>query len=229
MKPQYFAAVAGTLLVVALILLFAGRSLPGDGQVADSPPRLITALGEGEIQVKPDQVTLTFGVATWTQGASAVEAEALNGASVRRLRETLISAGASEAQIETGRLTVVPLTRQDYAGKTYLAGFAAQNRVTVTLPPGPRVDTLIAAGLANGATSLEETVYRVLDPEAAMQEALGAAIANAGRQAQAIAGSQDRTLGELMSVEVLAEERVEQAPVPGDLLFRVQVRLTYRF
>jgi len=228
-KPQQFAVLAGTLLVVALILLFAGRTSPEEGQAADTPPRLITALGEGEIQVKPEQVSLTFGVTSWTQGASAVEVEALNVASVNRLRETLISTGLTEAQVETGQILVTPLTRQDYAGKTYLAGFTAENWVRVTVPPGPRVDTLTAAGLANGATSLADTTYRALDLGEARQQALTAAVASATRQAEAIAAAQDRSLGELVSVEVLAEERADEAAVPGDLRVRLQVRVTYRF
>jgi uncharacterized protein YggE len=230
-KPQQFAALAGSLLVMALILLFAGRPAPAKDQGAVKPPRTITVSGDGEVRAKPDQVTLTFGVSTWTQGASAAEAEASHLASVDRLTSAIERADVEPGAIEAQVPAVQPLTRQDYAGKTYLAGYQAVSRVIVTLDAIQKADRVIAASLANGATSLESAVYGLRNPEDARREAVNAAIANARQRAAAIASAQDNSLGDLLSVEVIEEEAptAPSAATGGPLLFRVRVKATFQF
>ncbi|MFZ5824505.1 MAG: SIMPL domain-containing protein [Bacillota bacterium] len=232
MKPQHFAALAGVLVVMALILLVAERPAPeSSSQAAESPPRTVTVTGEGEMRAKPDQVTLTFGVSTWTQGASAGEAEALNLASRDRLTETLKRAGVDPDHLSATHPLVTPLTRQDYAGKTYLTGHQAVSRVTVTVTALQRADGLMAAGLANGATSLDEVVYGLTSAEGVRQRAVQAALENAAVRAGAIAQAEGQSLGDLLVVEVLEEEAPtpQSATAPGDLIFRVKVRATYNF
>lgn len=231
MKPQHFAVLAGSLLVMALILLVAERPAPGKDQAAKAPPRTVTVMGEGEVRARPDQVTLTFGISTWTHGASAAEAEALNLASVMKLTESIQQAGVDAEAIATERPKVTPLTRQDYAGKTYLTGFESVSRVTVTVTDLDRADAVIAAGLANGATSLESAVYGLANPAETRQKALQAAIDNAREQAAAIVTHQDKNLGDLLAVEVLEEEApaAQAGSTPGALRFKVRVKATYQF
>lgn len=231
MKPQHFAALVSLLVAVALILLLAGRPAPEKEQAADTLPRTVTVMGEGETRARPDQVTLTFGVSTWTQGASAAEAEASNLASRERLTDTLIRMGVVSHEIDAGHPTVAPLTRQDYAGKTYLTGYEASSHVVVTLTALHKAEAVIAAGLANGATGLESVVYGLQSPDGMRQRAVQAALENAVEHASAIVGAQDRTLGELVAVELIQEESptARTAASPGDLLFRVRVKATYRF
>lgn len=231
MKPQYFAALASLLVVMALLLLVAGRPAPDRNQAAASPPRTVTVTGEGEMRAKPDQVTLTFGVSTWTQGASAAEAEALNLASRDRLIDTLKRAGVDPDHLDAAHPLITPLTRQDYAGKTYLTGYQAVSRVVVTVTALQRADALMAAGLANGATSLEQVAYGLTNADGARLRAVQAAIEDAAEHAAAIVQTDGQKLGDLVSVEVLEEEAptARTAASPGDLVFRVRVRATYNF
>lgn len=212
---------------MALILLFAGRPDPGTEPPADSPPRTVTVMGEGEKRVKPDQVTLTFGIAAWTQGASAAEAEALALASVLTLTEAVQRAGVEAGSVQAAQPLVTPLTRQDYAGKTYMTGFQSAAQVVVRVTNLARADAVIAAGLANGATSLDSVVYGLAEPEAARREAVQAAIANARERAADIVTSQDRTLGEMLSVEVVQEEL--QGTTPGSQTVRARVVATFGY
>lgn len=216
---------------MALILLFAGRPIPGKDQAADKLPRTVTVMGEGEIRARPDQVTLTFGVTTWTQGASAAEAEALNLASLGRLTDRIETAGVADDAIAASHPVVTPLTRQDYAGKTYLTGYQAASQVVVTVTALNKADSVMALGLANGATSLDSILYGLDEPNETRQRAVAAAIENALIQASAIATGQGRTLGELLSVEVIQEEAptARSASSPGALLYRVKVKATYSF
>jgi len=230
-KPQYFAALVSALALMALILLLPGRPFPGASQTEAIPPRLVTVLGEGEVRAKPDQVTLTFGVTTWTQGASAAEAEALNAASVDRLQDALQSAGADAAQIEARHPAVRPLTRQDYAGKTYLTGYEVTSDVVVTLTNLQRTDAVVAAGLANGATELTAAAYGLRDPADVRERALQAATANARGRAAAAVQTQNRSLGDMVGVEMVAEEApaADSVASPAALVYRVQVRGTFEY
>lgn len=113
MKPQHFAAVAGTLLLVALVLIMTGRPQadPARNAAVQPPAHMITVAGEGEVRVKPDLATFSFGVLT--NGASAAEAEALNVASVQRVRDALVNAGVDEHGLEISRKLVSAVTFQD--------------------------------------------------------------------------------------------------------------------
>lgn len=216
---------------MALILLVAGRPTPTEDQAAETAPRIVTVTGEGEMRATPDQVSLTFGVSTWTQGASAAEAEALNLASRNRLIEAVKRTGVDPSGIDAADSLVAPLTRQDYAGKTYLTGYEAVSRVRVVVSAIQKADAVMAAGLANGATSLDEVRYGLGNPDGVRQKAVRAAIDNARDRAAAIVQGEDRPLGTLLSVEVLEEESptAESAVTPGSLLFRVRVRASYNF
>lgn len=230
MKPQHFAALAGALALAVLVLLFTGRSAVGPDRAAQ-PPRLVTVFGEGEVRTKPDQVILTFDVSSWTQGASAAEAEALNLASVGRLRSAVESAGADLALVDAARPVVVPLTRQDYAGKTYMTGYQATSTVVVTLTNLQRADAVIAAGLGNGATGLTSAVYGLRDVTEVRQRALQAATTNARDRATAAMEGQNRSLGEMVELEVLVDEGPAAGTVSSanSLVYRVRVKATYEY
>lgn len=230
MKPQHFAALAGALALAVLVLLFTGRPVVGPGQAAPSP-RMVTVFGEGEVRAKPDQVILTFDVSSWTQGASAAEAEALNLASVGRLRSAVESAGADASLIDAARPVITPLTRQDYAGKTYLTGYHAASTVVVTLTNLQRADAVTAAALGNGATGLTSAVYGLKDPTETRQRALQAAVASARARAAAIVEGQSRSLGSLVELEMLTDEGPASGTVStaNSLVYRVRIRASYEY
>nr|WP_280953611.1 SIMPL domain-containing protein [Symbiobacterium terraclitae] len=188
-------------------------------------------MGQGEVRVKPDQVTLYFSVTTWKQGASAAEAEALHDASVARLQEALQGAGADAAAVAIHAPKVRPLTRQDVAGVVHLTGYEVSTRVEVTLTNLQRMDGVVDAALAGGATELADVAYGLRDAADARQRALQAAVTDARSKALACAQGQNRSLGDLVAVEVVAEE----APVAGSrssptaLVYRVEVRGTFEY
>lgn len=231
MKPQQFAALVVGLALMALILLLPGRPVPVVSQAEPPQPRTVTVLGQGEVRVKPDQATLYFGVTTWKEGASAAEAEALNAASVAQLQEALLGAGADAAAMVIHAPTVRPLTRQDALGRTLLTGYEVTTRVGVTLTNLQRVDGLVDAALAGGATELAEVTYGLRDAAETRQRALQAAVADARSRALALAQSQNRSLGDLVVVEVVAEEAPEAGSrsSPAALLYRVEVRGTFEY
>ncbi|MEW8978134.1 MAG: SIMPL domain-containing protein [Symbiobacterium sp.] len=231
MKPQSFAALVIGLGLLAVLLLLPGHADPGDSPAAAPAVRTITALGQGEVRAKPDQVTLFFTVTAWTEGASAAEAEALIAASVARLREALVNAGADASAVDVHAPEVRPLTAQDAGGKAGPMGYEASAGVAVTLGNLQRADALVDAALAAGATEMAGTEYGLRNSADVRQRALQAAVTDARARAAALAQSQGRTLGDLVSVEVVAEEAPTETSrsSPTALVYRAQVRATFTY
>ena len=227
MKPQHFAALTGSLLVIALVLIFAGKPAqpPATGG-AEQPVHMVTVTGEGEVRVRPDQARITFGVVT--HGASAGEAEALMVASSRKVQTALSEAGAEEGKVEISHLVLSTTTYQDFSGVTRISGFKASTTVEGTTAALTRVQSMVEAGLGAGATSVDGIVYALENPELTRQAAMRAALDNARTRAAAMVRAEGGTLGELRSMEVLLEPDVT-ASSPGGLLFRARVRATFEY
>ena len=225
MKPQHFAVLAGSLLLVAVVLMITGRPTPSTPAVT-ALDHLVTVIGEGEVRVHPDQVVLTFGVVT--PGPSGREAEALNVASVKRVRAALVAAGLDEDQVETSRREVVPDSYQDYAGLTHVTGFQARARITALLRVPSKVDAAVDAALGAGATSMDGIAYGVAGMEAARQSALAKALENARQRAAVVASADGGSLGDLKHSEVLADE-TGSLPVASSTVISVKVRVKATF
>lgn len=229
MKPQHFAALAGSLLLVALVLLFTGRpeATKSDTQPVQAAPRSITVTGEGEIRVRPDLALVTFGVVT--HRASAAEAEALALASARQIAGALTEAGALEDRVEVTHLTLTTNTFTDFAGVTRISGFQAAVAVQATVRNLTKVQAVLDAGLAAGATSLDEVVYTLEGPEVSRQAAMRSALENARQRATMLAKAEGERLGELLSMEVLLEDSPGTANSPANLTFRARVRASFGY
>lgn len=227
MKPQYFALLAGSLLVAALVLILAGpgqREDPGD-RSDEEIPSLITVIGQGEVPARPDLVTMLFGI--WTTGASAAEAEALHLASVERLQEAVAGAGGQELKISLLAATVSPITYQDFTGLTRIAGYRAESSMRVSSRRLDDVGQVAQIALSSGATSLQSTRYSLENPEPPIQAALREATENARLRASLLARAAGGKAGRIRELEVLGEEVPTGASDPGDLIFRARVRVTF--
>lgn len=228
MKPQHFAVLAGTLLLAALILLVTGRPQQAAGTANTLPPRLVSVVGEGEVRVKPDLVHLNFGV--MTHGASAKEAEALNLASVNRVRAALVEAGLDDATLDTSLHDVTTESYQDYAGATRIGGFAARSLISGVLRSPGKTQAAIEAALGAGATSVEEITYDLASPDEVRRQAMTKALENARIRAGALANADGQTLGDVRQMEVLPEEK---GHTPGGaangLVFRTRLKVTFQY
>ncbi len=226
MKPQHFAVAAGVLILTAMLLLFSGRPQSSDGAAAQSPENRVTVIGEGEVRAKPNLVRITLGVLT-TDRASAAEAGALNLASAARVRDALIAAGFDAEQIDVSQPTVAAVTDQDYTGATRIAGYEARATVVGTSKNLAKLQSAIDAAIIGGATSVDEVLYQIDNPEGAMQEAMGNALANARQRAAALAKADGRTIGDLISMEMLQEEKSGGSNSPRTLLFTVRIKASF--
>jgi hypothetical protein len=179
------AAAAAAVMIVASPVL------------ADSPriPTL-NASGEGYVMVVPDIAIVTVGVTTRAEAARAALDQ--NTAETARVIATIRSAGVAEKDIGTSGFSVFPVyeerpPRADGEGgieaMPKIVGYQVQNEVRVTVREIGKSGALLDQVVTAGANQISGIQFDVAEPQAAADEALKKAIADARRKAQLMAAA----------------------------------------
>jgi len=176
------------IILVLLILIGVGwflkdRFLP--------KPGVVTVLGEGKVQVKPDFVWLT---ASWI-GQANTSNEALNNE--RALRDTLFQVlanyGVNKEEVDVAYTQVVKSALSE-------AAYSAVNAMDIKLYQVNKLDELVAALYNNGAYNVANIVFGSDSPKSLEEQAIEKAIADAKENAQKTAKSSGKKLGRLVSL-----------------------------
>lgn len=201
---------AGASLALAMQQLRGhGRfALRGETRMADRHGSQLTVTGIGQVQVAPDEAIVQLSIVTEAQTAAAAVA------SNARQTQAVIDAVSEQPNhgVTTSGLSVYPII--DYNPDRppgQIVGFRATNSVEVTTKVG-YVGQIFDAGVAAGANQSSGITFRVQDEAPHREEALRLAIAQAFREAKAVAIAADL---ELRGVESITVE-----PDSSPLLFR---------
>ena len=157
----------------------------------------ITTGGRGEVRVTPDKAVLVLIVENRAPTASDAAAQTARG--VTSTIAALKAAGVAINQITNGGYTVT----QDYEidkNTRKPKGFIARNAIRVDVPEITNVGRLIDTGLASGATQITPIQFSGPNMPNARRTALGLAVAEAKRDAEALATAAGGTLGQLISL-----------------------------
>lgn len=189
MKRVALAALA--LLALAAV---AGVARPEgahavDGQTPSGDS--ITVAGNGSVSATPTSAVLSFGVDS--HAATAKAALAANARDMRQVIGALKAAGARDV----GTLSVS--LSQVLGDNGEPNGFAASNTVTAGTDVA-RAGALIDAAVEAGANQVNGPGLSVADQGALYRKALEAAMADARRSAETLAGAAGRPLGKVASV-----------------------------
>jgi len=175
----------------AAVMILAGPAL------AESPriPTL-NASGEGYVMVVPDIAIVTIGVTTRAEAARAALDQ--NSAETAKVIATIRSAGVADKDIGTSGFSVFPVyeerpPRADGQGgieaMPKIVGYQVQNEVRVTVREIGKSGALLDQVVTAGANQISGIQFDVADPQAASDEALKKAIADARRKAQLMAAA----------------------------------------
>lgn len=192
--------------LIAGILLFA---LPA---LAEAPaPATISVSGEGRVETAPDLATVSLGVTTEADTASA--ALDANSAAVRGVLDRLTAAGIEPRDIQTSGLSMGP--RYDYGrsdgSPPKLVGYIVSNMVTVRVRALDRLGEVLDGVVAEGANTLAGLGFGLVDDSEARDEARRKAVADAAHRAELYAAAAGVTLGRLVSIH---ETAGRYAPMP---------------
>jgi uncharacterized protein len=226
------------IAIVGGVILALG--VPSQGSAASSSAqttqatgsRTLTAQGQGEVRVQPDQATMTLGVES--RSADARAAMAANAAKLNGVIAALKGQGLASNAVQTSNLSLY----YDAERKEQVA----LHNLTVRIADISTVGVILDAAVAAGANTSWGVNYGLKDSSSGRSQALKAAVADARKRADAMAAA----LGMRITGVVAVEEATSGAglkdvipgvgagggvsPVqPGELAIAASVRVTYTF
>jgi uncharacterized protein YggE len=231
-------AAIGVIALLGGMILALGMPSRGSAASPAAQPaqatgsRMLTAQGQGEVRVQPDQATMTLGVesrAAEARTALAANAEKLNG-----VIAALKGQGLASNSMQTSNLSLY----FDAERKEQVA----LHNLTVRLDDVQKVGSMLDVAVAAGANTSWGVSFGLKDASSARSQALKAAIADTRQRADDMAAA----LGMRITGVVAAEEASAAvgpqgavpgvgagggvAPVqPGELSIAASVRVTYTF
>jgi len=195
-----------TLLAAAI-----GAALVAAPALAQTmPPPMITVSGEATLSVAPDQAEIEAGVTS--DAKTAREASEANNAAMGKLLLALKAANIDEKDIQTLRLSLQPQYAPNRSGPSPVAGYQANNRVTVRLHDVLKVASTIDILVGAGAINIGGIGFSVSNASKLLDDARGQAVADARRKAEIYAKAAGVTLG--------APLDISEQGAPGPMPFR---------
>lgn len=170
--------------------------------LADAIP-YVEAVGSGQVRLPPDRATVMVGVETRATNAAA--ASAATGKIQRAVLDTLRAIGFGESAVRTCDYDVTPEMRRTN-GRVVRSGCVARLTMAVQLASLDRIGEVLDAALARGATSAGSVEYSLSKADSGQQAALSRAVADAQRQAAAIASALGGSLGPVIMSTTRGED-----------------------
>jgi uncharacterized protein len=163
----------------------------------DAKETLLTVTGHGAASIAPD--TATVFVAVVTSAASVRDATGANEVQMRRVIEAFREAGVAKRDIRTHQLRVLPLLDHPSSG-TRIRAYDVRNGVTVHIRNLDAASAIIAAAFEAGANDVQGPVWGTINPQAGIDEARAAALADAALKAEACASGLGMRVNRVLSV-----------------------------
>ena len=195
--------------------------------------------GEGVVKLAPDRAWVSIGAESHAR--TAQEAQRANTDAMTAVIERIKAAGVAADAIQTSGYNLQP--EFDYAnGKQTLRGYVARNQVQVRVDALAKTGDIMTAVVANGATTVSGVRFDLKDRAGAERQALGLAVRDARRRADALAAGASVAIERVIRIDEqrdmevprpmamgVAMMKAEGAPVPleaGEIEVRARVTMT---
>jgi uncharacterized protein YggE len=199
------ALVAGTALVLVVVVLIAQAGAPGAVRAQTTEPTQRTDIGvsgTGKVSVAPDTAIASIGV----EITAPTLAEATQEASTRMTAviDAIKAQGVAATDIQTTSYNVFPITSQPEEGQTStITAYRVSNIVTVKIRDIGNVGGVLDAALTAGANSVNSVFFTVNDPSEAMDQARTLAVQDAMAKAGTLAAAAGVQVGPIISISDL--------------------------
>lgn len=171
-------------------------------QPADSATlNTVTSSGNGNALAAPDTAELTFGIVSTDPKAKPALDRASKTADA--VATALKKAGVAEEDIQTANMRIDPNYTYDETGEKppTVASYRASIDLRVKVRDMEILGTVIEAGTAAGASTVNGPMFTLDDDAAATDEAITKAVEDAKRRAEAMAKAAGKSVGEAVSVK----------------------------
>lgn len=192
-----------TKLFFLLSVLVLGTLLtactPSTITVENQPtPRTITVTGTGLITMTPDLAYIYIGVET--EDASATVAMEQNNAQAQAVIDVIKSFGVEAKDIQTTNFNIYPNPIYDENYNEIGTTYVVSNTVYVTMRDLEQLGDLLDAVVRSGANTINGISFDVADKSEAISQARLAAVEDARKQADELAGATGVQIGDVQTI-----------------------------
>ena len=227
------------LLAGVLALAALAGTAPVGAQTPEPGRNQIVTTGHGQIEVPPDQATLTVGATA--QRPTAADAMAEVNRVVTATLARWAQLGLRREDIRTSAVQVFPVFSAPREGAPQITGYRATSLVTLTTANLSLVGRAIDAAGAAGANTIHGISFGLRSATKARSDALAMAVREAREKGDAIAqaaGLRIRGIDRIVEggVDVIVREAraIQAAPAPapvepGLVMVTAQVTIIFNF
>ncbi len=202
MKKQVIVIVLAVAVVALLCLVACDNGSGGSGgsaTVAGAPgSRVVTAMGDAQVRVAPDEVIVTLGVET--QDAQLATAKAKNDEIVRRVIERLQGFGIVDDHIQTEYIGINPVYDYPSYDIPRLKGYGVRKTIVVTLGDLSRFEEVLSGVLEAGANYVHNVEFKTTELRKYRDQARALAMQAAKEKATALAGELGQDVSEPVTI-----------------------------
>jgi uncharacterized protein YggE len=231
-----------SIVLVLGVFSFILNSCSGSGVSAggqNTEMAMITVAGSGQVHVVPDIGYINIGVSS--QGATVIEAIAINNEWADAIQAALVEQGVEEKDIQTSNFNVYQQSDYDYQGNLVSTYYSVENTVYVTVRQLENLGNVLDAVAGSGANNIYGVNFDVQDKSEAQSAARKLAVQSAQAQAQELAQAAGVELGDLISINSSSNSMasiygygmggggmVESVPISsGQIPINAQVEMTF--
>jgi len=195
-----------TSFIIAALLLAIAIPLPAQDRAANPLPNTIWVGADGKFESDPDTAVVQFNISAQEDKLQEATQKATQAA--EQIRQLLRSNGLDPKDAQFSRFTTQPV--YDYKNpKRKLVGYRVDANISIKLKDFSKIGP-IADGLSNMEVTDTSIGYSLDDIDSAKIKAVEDALRRTHDEANAVARSSGRTLGELSYASV---DTYEQSPV----------------
>ncbi len=227
-----------TLSAIAFWLCAVGIAAADEKGIFDQPH--ITVVGTGEVDARPDMATITVGVVTEGETASAALEE--NTERMKKLFEQLQNSGIAEKDMQTANFNVSPKYQHHPQGRESpkIVGYTVTNEVRLKVRRLSSLGRVLDELVQDGANRIHGISFSIDDDSNLLDEARKKAIADARHKAELLAGAANMRLGRPLQISdqppsrpvpvqhFRMAEAAQAVPIaPGEVTQTATIHLTY--
>lgn len=162
-----------------------------------SESNTISATGEAEIRVVPDEVILTLGVETFDKILK--QAKSLNDERVKKTILVAKSCGVPTEYVQTDYIGIEPLYENHNITKLHL-GYVVRKTLVIRLKDISKYEDLLSDALEAGVTHVQGIEFRTTELRKHRDQARKLALAAAQEKAELLANGAGRKVGKTLSI-----------------------------
>jgi len=202
-------------ILIFFVLLFAYTKLAGPipfsiNSVTTQKTTTFDVTGDGKASVTPDSATVTAGVNA--QGSDQKTVQDKMNTAINAVTTAIKGLGVDSADIQTTNYSINP--QYDYSGGPQKqTGFQSSTNLTIKVKDLSKVNQVIDAATAAGATNVNNLGFDSSDKTGAQNQARQMAIADAKKKAQAAADAAGFKLGSLVNYQESENGAIRPIPM----------------